>query len=173
MAAMAVAAACAGGDGSSSTTSGTGESTTTVAPTTTLSPEELAARDYETDVALITDLWTGLSDAWSAAPADAIDFMVGHNYPEMGTPDECRAVLEAAYGGQPPGYREEHVVDEAGIERDDSWVIPSLAVTPIGRTYRVTTLSTYTAPGADPVERTIEAHTTIRDGEAFLFVPCS
>jgi hypothetical protein len=171
--AMFIAAACAGGDGSTSTTSGTGTSTTTVATTTTLSPEERAAREYEADVALITDLWAGLSDAWSAGLTDAIGYMAGHNYPEMGTPDECRAVLEAAYDGQPVGYREEHVVDVAGIERDDSWVIPGLAVSPTGRTYLVTTLSTYTAPGADPVERTIEAHTTIRDGEAFLLVPCS
>jgi hypothetical protein len=172
---LVIAAACAGGDAatSTSTTSAPTSTATTIASETTLSPEEIAAREYEADVALIEALWRGLSDAWSRGMADAIDYMVRHNYPDLGTPDECRAALESAYGSQPSGYREEHEVDRAGVERDDGWVVPGSALTPTGRTYLVGVSSTYTAVGADPITRTIEAHATIQNGEAFLFVPCS
>lgn len=170
---LSLAAACSGGSDNAASTR-TAPATTT----TTRTPETLAAEEKAADVALIKQLWRGLSDVWAAGVDEGFAFVVAHNYPGLGyTADQCKRTAFAG-GRVPEGYSEQHVVNEATIERDNGW---RLRDTPLrgralpGRIYamqvtRTSTVADSTAPIIGPM--TEEVHVAIRDGQAYLFVDC-
>ena len=140
---------------------------------TTLSPEELAAAEYESDVDAIQQLWRGYSDAWLGGKEAAIAYKVAHTHPAL----ECSVEdYEAWYAATGEGFLEEWVVDAASVERDDGWAIhsgPASGQVPEGRIYILTVTGTTSDTGITPLVETSEVHSTVNDTGAYFFFPCS
>ncbi len=169
--------------------SGTAETTTSAVPTTvatttttieatttTLSPEELAAMEYDADVMLIKQLWRGSSDSWFSSFEKGVQYRIDHNYPdERCTFDDYMTFVFPE--GPLEGFQVEDVVDASTIERDEGWIIPGGRTDGMlakGRVYIMSVTTTRSVPGyeSSPPE-TNEVHVTILDGEPYFFFTCS
>lgn len=158
----------------SSTTSTTvpPTTTTTLPTTTTLSPEDVAAAEYESDVQAIKQLWRRYSDSWFGGVEAGIQYMTDHNYPAEGC---IYADFEALYSDAGEGYQEEVVIDEATIERDDGWPIPggqAAGTVPDGRIYIMSAMITYSEPGFESAAETLELHATVDGEDVSFFFSC-
>ncbi len=145
----------------------TGELTTTTMAGTT-GEDELAS-----DVTAIKNLWRQYSDSWIEGVEAGYAYMAANNHPLEGcTAEDFRRALDF-----PDGYRDEVAVDEGSVERDDDWVIPGGAAggtIPDGRIYVLTVVRTYSQPGSEPVDQTVDLHTVVGpDGDAHFFLVCA
>lgn len=128
--------------------------------------------EYESDVALIKDLWAGFSDSWSAGREAGYAYVAAHNHPAL----DCSLGDYAAYIEQlPDPFAWRLDLYDSTIERDDEWVVSVPGgdeLVPDGRVYVHRGRSTYT--GDFPTEtRENESHSAVIDGEAFFFFPCA
>jgi hypothetical protein len=153
------------------TTSTLVTTTTTLGTTTTLSQEELDAIQFESDVELIVALWRGFSDSWFENLDAAYEYTAAHNYPDEG----CTASDYEDLEGYSDGTRQEVIVLQETIERDDGWTVSGgnmSGQTPDGPIYIFQALFSFVDPGFAPQESRAEVHTAIKDGEAFFFITC-
>ncbi len=156
-------------------TSTTAATTTTTEPTTTtLSPEALAAMEYEADAELIKQLWWDHNLAWFDGFDSGLRFWVDHNYPPMGcTFDDYMASWFPT--GPIEGLQIERIVNTPTIEPDAGWVIPGgklKGVSAEGRVYVMAVRDTFAYPGDVPAPVTRALHVTILDGEPYFFIGC-
>ena len=174
---MLVVAACGGTDTTSTTdelTTSAAPTTTTIppTPTTTLSQEQLAAAQYEEDVKAIKTLFRRYSDSWFIGEDTGFAYLEDHVYPG----EECSAEDYKEKWNVPEGFKEEIIVDESTIERDDGWPIPggvASGIIPEGRIYILSATSTVSQPGFDPSEVVAEVHATVLDdGTTYFFWGC-
>jgi hypothetical protein len=146
--------------------------TTALATTTTLSQSEVDAQNLAADVLVIKQLYRRYSDSWFGGENAGFDYLAAHNHPA----EECTAAEFADSWQVAEGYREEAIVDEGSIERDDGWSIPggrANGIVPDGRIYIFKVSFTYTAPGFDIGQEDAEVHTVIEDdGDAYFFFGC-
>ena len=162
MALLVVAAAC----------TDSAETTTSTTPPTTLDPAQV---EFEADVQLIRDLWSGEKIAFADGFDAGIEYWVANNYPPMGcTYDDYMASRFTS--GPIDGLRIEHAIDERSITLDPGWIIPGgrLVGQPAeGRIYVMSAEAITTTPD-DPnaPAATRDLHVTILDDRAHVFFGC-
>jgi hypothetical protein len=174
--ALVLLAACVDGSASDASTATTG---TTVATTTSQASNAASAADFEADKKLIVAMWRNASDAWGDGVTKSdIDngfrFLIDTNYPGSTlTVEQCE---HAIFGSAPvTRYREENVIDQATIERDDGWTIfaGSLkGVVPDGRIYIMRDTIT-TTRNSTPRIAEAEVHAVVLNGKAFQISNCA
>lgn len=154
-----------------SCTNATSESTFEV--TTTLDP---VVAQYEADVQLINDLWSGEMLAYEQGFEQGVQYWVDNNYPPMGCTYD--AYVASWYPEGPiDGLAVQHVASGPTIARDDGWVIPGGTLRgheAEGRIYVMSVRVTRTNPNVDQgpaVDR--DLHVTVLDGDAHFFIGCS
>lgn len=154
-----------------STTTTAAPTTTTQPTTTTLSPEAVAAAEYEADVKAIKSLYRGLSDSWSKGLDAGYEYLAAHNYPALGcSADDFRTLHDL-----PDGYQEEAIVDAATVERDDTWTMPvgpSEAEPIDGRLYIFTATFSSIVDGLAFGGIPAEVHATVTDQGTYFFYYC-
>lgn len=126
-----------------------------------------ASAEHRADTVLIQNLWRDFSDAWSQGSISGYTFVAAHSHPVL----DCDPTDFEDYRLRLPASLQWGVdVNEATIERDDTWPIANLGV-PEGRVY--VHQNTVTFSGEFPEEsRFEESHTAILDGGAVFFFPC-
>jgi len=152
----------------------TTSTSTTLATTTTLSQEQLEALQLEADIPAIKTLWRRFSDSWSGGVEAGYNLLTEHNHPL----EECSGEDWKEWRGiTDEELSMEVVVDEATIERDDTWPLPSgpnAGTVVEGRIYIHQATITEYLEGYDPNTATLEIHTVVDDqGDAFFFFSCS
>jgi hypothetical protein len=150
--------------------------TTTKPTTTTLSPEALAALEYESDVGSINQLWRDETTAWAGGFDSGLQFWVDNNYPDMGcNVDDYMA--SRFTDGRIEGLQIERIASPPTIGLDEGWIIPGGKLEGVpakGRVYIMSITDSLSAPGypqAPPATR--DLHVTILDDQAHFFFGCS
>lgn len=153
----------------------TTEAPTTTTTTTTPSPEEAAVTEYDTDVALINQLWWDQSIAWVGGFDSGLQFWVENNYPDMGCTFEDYMVSRYP-DGSVEDLQIERIANPPTIRLDEGWTIPGGKLEgeeAKGRVYVMAVRTIRSAPSL-PVEppETVNLHVAILDGRAHFFFGC-